>query len=148
MSDMRAIRPIVPAIVLAYAMGAALIGSYTTEAHVAVGIPIAAALVLVVLRRHTRLVRAPLAPSTTRADANRRVLILWAVLLGATVYWQLMVFTSGPRDTYPTVSSLINIAMDPYPVRVTVWVAWLVLGWYLVRSAPTRTGRRNQGGGQ
>jgi hypothetical protein len=72
------------------------------------------------------------APSGTWAE-HRLAGVVWVVLWFAVIFWQIMVFTSSPREAYPTFSSLLNDAMEPYPVRVAVWGFWLYLGWYVVR---------------
>lgn len=60
-------------------------------------------------------------------------LIIWSLLVTVTVAWILAIFFSHPRETYPTLSHLMNITFENYPLRVGGFVAWLALGWYLLR---------------
>ena len=57
----------------------------------------------------------------------------WAGLLAAIVAFQVANFVQSPRDTYPTVSSLINMVFDAHAVRAGGFAVWLAIGWYLLR---------------
>jgi hypothetical protein len=57
----------------------------------------------------------------------------WAGLLAAVVAFQVASYVQSPRETYPTVSSLINLVFAHHAVRAAGFAAWLALGWYLLR---------------
>jgi hypothetical protein len=58
---------------------------------------------------------------------------IWLVLLAALATFQLGMYVSAPRPTYPTLSSLAEGVFDVWAVRVGSFAAWLWFGWYLVR---------------
>ncbi len=57
----------------------------------------------------------------------------WAGLATALVAFQMANFVQSPRDTYPTVSSLINLVFDTHAIRAAGFAVWLGLGWCLLR---------------
>jgi hypothetical protein len=123
---------------LLYALAAATVDPWTDLAYATVAVPVVAVVGLAV---HDGWLRARVTGPGTADPAElgtagrhaRTGLVVWAVLLFAIVYWQLMVFTSNPRDVYPTYSSILNDLLAPYPARVLGWGVWLWLGWYVVR---------------
>jgi len=60
-------------------------------------------------------------------------LMVWTLLVTLTASWVLAIFFSHPREVYPTLSHLMNIVFENYPLRVGGFFAWLALGWYLLR---------------
>lgn len=60
-------------------------------------------------------------------------LVVWALLFTVLGVWILAVHFSAPRADYPTLSYLMNSWFDTYVFRVGGFLAWLGLGWYLVR---------------
>ncbi len=59
----------------------------------------------------------------TRAGAVR-----WVVLLLALAVWQLFAYVQQPRSEHPTLSSLINAALENHTGRALAFTAWLVAG--------------------
>ena len=64
---------------------------------------------------------------------GRWALAAWAVLFTVLGVWILSVHFSSPRPLYPTLSYLMNGWFENYVVRVGGFLAWLGLGWWLVR---------------
>lgn len=60
-------------------------------------------------------------------------LMIWTLLIVLLAVWVLAVFFSHPRSTYPTLSYLMNIVFENYPLRVGGFTVWLAMGWYLLR---------------
>lgn len=56
----------------------------------------------------------------------------WAVLVGGSVAFQLANFVRRPRRTYPTLSSLADLAFEVHAVQAVGFAGWLTLGWYLL----------------
>lgn len=57
----------------------------------------------------------------------------WAVLVAALVGWELFCYFAGARVAHPTLSSLYDLAARHAWVKALVAVAWLGIGWELVR---------------
>lgn len=60
-------------------------------------------------------------------------LSVWLVLLGVLAALQAFVFTRGPREDYPTISSIINGLLDTHGARSVACAAWLAGGLRLGR---------------
>jgi hypothetical protein len=60
-------------------------------------------------------------------------LVPWFVVLGALVAFELWNFVAGPRSTYLTVSSIYDDLARSQGTRALCVLAWLALGWHLVR---------------
>jgi hypothetical protein len=64
----------------------------------------------------------------------RRGAGVWAALFLALVTVQLVAYVQHPRSEHPTLSVIVNAALDPHPVRAVAFVAWLALGaWVAAR---------------
>ena len=74
-----------------------------------------------------------LRPRPMVAALSRAGLAGWAGLAAALFAFQMANFVQSPRDTYPTVSSLINLVFDTHAIRAAGFAVWLGLGWYLLR---------------
>jgi hypothetical protein len=127
---------------LAYGAVAARIDPYTSLARLAVAVPVASAVGVAVHDGWHR--RGPVRARSLGSEVGRARpadgrahrpggLFVWASLFTGLAAWQLVVFTSSPREDNPTFSSLTIEAMAHGPVRAGAWAAWLVLGWYVVR---------------
>ena len=96
--------------------------------RVAAAVPYAVVLVAAVRRGwHRRLV-----PAEPPVEGRRWALGVWALLIAATVAFQLGMYVSHPRELYPTFSSMAGTAFGWQPVRAVAFAAWLGLGWYVV----------------
>ncbi|HLN15670.1 MAG TPA: hypothetical protein VK277_02845 [Acidimicrobiales bacterium] len=60
-------------------------------------------------------------------------LVPWLVVVGALVAFELWNFVAGPRSTHLTVSSIYDDLARSQGTRALCVLAWLVLGWHLVR---------------
>jgi hypothetical protein len=59
--------------------------------------------------------------------------VVWMVLIAAVVVVQVAMYVSAPRETYPTLSSLADLAFEAWPVRAAAFGLWTWAGWFLVR---------------
>lgn len=111
------------AVIVGYALMAALFRPLTWAAAVAV---LAPGLVVLVLR-----VRQPVA--VLPPDARPRLARFeWGGLLGALTVWEAVAWF-GPNDPeHPTLSLLLDPALEQYPVRVLGYLLWLAAGLWLV----------------
>lgn len=57
----------------------------------------------------------------------------WAVLVAVVAGWELYCFFGGPRPAHPTLSSLYDLAARYRWLKAVIVLAWLALGWELVR---------------
>ncbi|MGA2520034.1 MAG: hypothetical protein ABSG81_04355 [Acidimicrobiales bacterium] len=120
------------AVGLAYAVCASFTRPFTVSADALTAVPLAGAVLIVVMRS-----RRP----TPRTDPGRiRTTAApspwwgaWLVVLAAVVAWELFCYVSGPRHAYPTFSSLLDVLDAHRPGKAAAYGAWLALGWYLVR---------------
>jgi len=62
----------------------------------------------------------------------------WIGVLVAIVGWELAELFSQPRHTHPTISSLTNSLLSTHPSRSLGYLAWLAVGWLLVRDLGKR----------
>lgn len=80
--------------------------------------------------------RQPAQP-VVRDAALTRGLVLWSILIGATLVWEAIAFVqqpdwSLPSHDYPTMSTLLDPVLEHGPLRVVGWLVWLVVGARLV----------------
>ena len=59
--------------------------------------------------------------------------LLWIVPVAAIVGFELFNYTRLPRHAHPTLSSLLDSLTASHPGHAVAFLAWLALGWYLVR---------------
>lgn len=57
----------------------------------------------------------------------------WIALVAALAAWQLAAYVQHPRADHPTLSSLTNAALDPRPIRVVAFAAWVLAAGWLAR---------------
>ncbi len=62
----------------------------------------------------------------------------WLGVLIVTVGWELAELFSQPRHAHPTISSLTNSLLSTHPSRFLGYLAWLAVGWLLVRDLGRR----------
>jgi hypothetical protein len=72
-------------------------------------------------------------PSGARPGPRTTGWGVWPALTAAVAAFQVANFVQSPRDTYPTVSSIINLAFESHATRAAGFAGWLALGWYLLR---------------
>ncbi len=70
-------------------------------------------------------------PAPVRHD--RGYLVAWTIWLAAVTGWELWALSMTPRSKHPTISSLINSAIETHPGRSVAVLAWLAFGWWLAR---------------
>ena len=57
----------------------------------------------------------------------------WLLAIAALVGWELSELFQKPRQAHPTLSSITNDLLSTHPSRFLGFLAWLLLGWLLVR---------------
>ena len=72
-------------------------------------------------------------PTPVPVRHDRGQLVAWTVWLAAVTGWELWALSMTPRSQHPTISSLINSAIETHPGRSVAVLAWLALGWWLAR---------------
>jgi hypothetical protein len=124
------------AAMVAYAGVATLYEPFSWPMRVAVALPALAAAALAVRRGWLRgVLRLGWARSILPRSPGTAVWIglgVWVLLLAALTVFQLAVFTSNPREVYPTLSSLANATFGDWWVRIAAFATWLWVGWYVV----------------
>ncbi|WP_330229518.1 hypothetical protein OHA40_26210 [Nocardia sp. NBC_00508] len=77
-------------------------------------------------------------PVRTRPTARlRRGAAVWSTLLVAAALWEGYAFArqpewTRPSDEHPTLSTLLDPALEQWPLRIAGWLVWLGVGWWLV----------------
>jgi multidrug transporter EmrE-like cation transporter len=126
----------VAAAMVAYAAVATLYEPFSWPMRVAVALPAAAVVALAVRRGWLGgVLRVGWARSAVPRSPGMAVWVglgVWVLLLAALTVFQLAVFTSNPREVYPTLSSLANATFDDWWVRIAAFATWLWVGWYVV----------------
>ncbi|MEU7764780.1 hypothetical protein AB0B25_06620 [Nocardia sp. NPDC049190] len=101
---------------------------FSWSANVLVALPVLA--ILVSAWRAT--------PQHTRRTARlRRAVAVWSTLLIAATAWEAYAFVRQPdwirpSVDHPTLSTLLDPALEHGPLRFVGWLAWLGIGWWLV----------------
>ncbi|MEV6321741.1 hypothetical protein AB0M45_11160 [Nocardia sp. NPDC051787] len=78
--------------------------------------------------------RPPRTPPTARL---RRGAALWSTLMISAVIWESYAFLRQPdrmrpSEEDPTLSTLLDPALEQLPLRLAGWLLWLGVGWWLV----------------
>ncbi|MEV2220258.1 hypothetical protein AB0E01_10310 [Nocardia vinacea] len=73
-------------------------------------------------------------PRTARL---RRGVVVWSTLLVIASVWEVYAFVrqpdwTRPNDLHPTLSTLLDPALEQLPLRFAGWLVWLGAGWWLV----------------
>lgn len=75
-------------------------------------------------------------PEAAGSPQLRRTAVLWLSVITLALLWEAAAYvgehTVGAYD-HPTVSALLEPAMQQPPVRFAAWALWLFAGWRLVR---------------
>ncbi len=116
-----------------YAALASGVKPFTALAYAVVALPSVVCVGVLVLQRLV-----PDAGPWRRMDPARPASDgTWVPWLGAIVVLLAIELASyfhpGPRSDYPTLSFGLNVLLHPRAARAAGWLAWLALGWYLVR---------------
>lgn len=110
------------ALLVLYAVLAALCRPLTAPAAAAVLMPGLALLALMVWR----------VPARRPADFERSAALTWlalALLLGG---WEATTLVWGNDSAHPTLSRLLDPVLATYPGRLLGWLGWLAMGRWLV----------------
>ncbi|WP_433734100.1 hypothetical protein ACQP0C_18365 [Nocardia sp. CA-129566] len=112
----------------ALAAGGAATRPFSWSATALVMVPMVVVLVLVFRARPERI------PRTARL---RRGVAVWSALLVVASAWEAYAFVRQPDRTranyaHPTLSTLLDPALEHWPLRLAGWLVWLGLGWWLV----------------
>jgi hypothetical protein len=109
------------AAIVGYAVPAALCRPLTTPAAIAVAVPGAVLLVLAVRRA-----------ASPQEPVSRRHAAPWVGLLLLFGAWELTAVLWGNDAAHPTLSLLLDPALETYPGRLAAWLLWLAAGRWLV----------------
>jgi hypothetical protein len=112
-------------VTVAYGWWATGLPPFSTSATVAVVGPGAVVALVAVGRRPV--------PRTATARPDTRSGLIWGGLVAALVGWQLAAWAQGPRSQHPTLSSLVNDALEPRPMRAIAFALWLAGAAWLGR---------------
>jgi hypothetical protein len=118
-----------------YALVVAATTPFTRDADIAVALPLVALAVMVSLRWpwHTGRIRLP------RPERGHPYLP-WLLLFGAETIWELFNYVApGRRAEHPTFSSMTDAVDRTYLLKALVVLAWLSLGWLMVRKGSKAT---------
>jgi hypothetical protein len=116
---------IVVAAALVYAWIASGLRPFTHPEAIAVGIPIIAAGVAMLLPGRR--------PGQAAAPESRRGVLVWRGLLAAFLIWELISYRSSPREDFPTFSSITDSIMSTHPGRFALFALWLAIGYGIFR---------------
>ena len=121
---------------LAYALLLASTRPFTAPADALTAVGLAAGVAalttrLVVARRGTTTVGGAESPHS--GERVGRSWLPWAVLVALVTGWELYCYFGGPRAAHPTLSSLYDLAARYRWLKAVIVLAWLALGWELVR---------------
>ncbi|MFI6954324.1 hypothetical protein ACIBJI_12710 [Nocardia sp. NPDC050408] len=110
------------------AVGGAATRPFSWSATVLVVVPVVLVLVLAFRTRPQQI------PRTVRL---RRGVAVWSTLLVGASAWEVYAFVrqtdwTRPSDLHPTLSTLLDPALEHWPLRVVGWLVWLGAGWWLV----------------
>ncbi len=118
--------PLVVGVVLA--AGGAATQPFSWPATVLVVVPVVVVSVLAFRTRPEQI------PCTARL---RRGVVVWSTLLVGASAWEVYAFVqqpdwTRPNDLHPTLSTLLDPALEQLPLRFAGWLVWLGAGWWLV----------------
>ncbi len=123
------------AAVLTYAALASMTHPFTEGAEVVTAIPLATAVVIMVIRTRTDRRSDLIALSGGVTDRDTRLnhwLLAWVMMIVAIAGWELYCYASEPRSEHPTLSTLIDLLDSTRTGKALAFASWLALGCYLV----------------
>jgi hypothetical protein len=115
----------VVAAALVYSWIASGLRPFTHPEAVAVGIPIIAAGMAMLLPGRRA--------GQAAAPESRRGVLVWRGLLAAFLIWELISYRSSPREDFPTFSSITDTIMSTHPGRFALFAIWLAIGYWIFR---------------
>lgn len=74
--------------------------------------------------------RVPRRTAPTRLPAG---LAWWLIPVGVLVFFEITTFATGSKESYPTLSLLVDPLLDNYLARALFYFGWLTGFWGLVR---------------
>lgn len=74
--------------------------------------------------------RVPRRTAPTRLPAG---LAWWLIPVGVLVFFEITAFATGSKESYPTLSLLVDPLLDNYLARALFYFGWLTGFWGLVR---------------
>jgi hypothetical protein len=114
-----------------YALVVAATTPFTLAADVATAVPLAACAVAAAVRWPRR--PTPL-PPLGGGTGPRHPYLPWVAVVVALVGWEFFNYLApGSRADHPTLSSMVDAVNRFYGLKAAVVLAWLALGWMLVR---------------
>ncbi|MFI7666157.1 hypothetical protein [Nocardia sp. NPDC049526] len=110
------------------AAGGAGTRPFSWPATVLVAVPVVVVSVLAFRARPEQI------PRTARL---RRGVVVWSALVVAASVWEVYAFVqqpdwTQPNDQHPTLSTLLDPALEQLPLRFAGWLVWLGAGWWLI----------------
>lgn len=83
--------------------------------------------------RRSRGAEAPQGTPTRPPERAAATWLPWVVLVVVATGWELSSYFGGPRPEHPTLSSIYDLAAGSLWLKAAIVLAWLGLGWELVR---------------
>ncbi len=117
---------------VAYASLASLTHPFTDGADIVTALPIAVALVVMVVRMRSGPPTGPLTGVGEHGRTPNRLWLLWAAMAVLVTGWELYCYAAAPRSAHPTLSSLFDGLDAGHGGKALAFALWLALGWYLV----------------
>lgn len=110
------------------AAGGAVTRPFSWPATVLVVVPVVVVSVLAFRTRPEQI------PRTARLRCG---VVVWSTLLVVASVWEVYAFVrqpdwTRPNDLHPTLSTLLDPALEQLPLRFAGWLVWLGAGWWLV----------------
>ncbi|WP_157124280.1 hypothetical protein [Nocardia pseudovaccinii] len=121
-------RMLLLAVVVVLAVGGAATRPFSWQATVLVAVPVIVVSELAFRSRPEQI------PPTVRL---RRGVVVWSTLLVVASVWEVYAFVRQPdwtraSELHPTLSTLLDPALEQLPLRLAGWLVWLGAGWWLV----------------
>jgi hypothetical protein len=117
-------------VIAAYAWWATGLRSFTAGAYVAVGLPVAALVLVVLVVRPDGSARTESRAGVEGSEIRLRTTFPWLLLLALAVGLEAGGLALGGRSTVvPTLSTVADHALAWHAVRFVLFCGWLAVGW-------------------
>jgi hypothetical protein len=117
-----------------YSIWAASLRSFTLASYASVAIPVLATVIAVFAMWRNRLASG--AEASAAGGSEVAPLIPWMVILGSGLVLEVIGLALGGRSpTVPTLSTVLDHAVDRQVLRTLLFCAWLLLGVLILRAA-------------